>query len=182
MGDIYFVLNGVRAPITVNNFLQYVESGHYDKTIFHRVIPDFMAQGGGHLEDYTELSTREDIVNESGNGLSNIKGTVAMARKNTPHSANSQFFVNLVDNQRLDPSPNRWGYTVFGEVQYGMNLLTKVSKMPRGAGGPFSTDVPIEPLIVESARIMGSDEEIPFEPIVFDDEEEVKEVIEKSTE
>lgn len=186
IGDLYFMLDSIRAPLTVKNFLQYVETGHYDNTIFHRVIPGFVAQGGGYIEDYTEKETREPVVNESGNGLSNVTGTLAMARTNDPHSATSQFYVNLVDNQKLDPRPDRWGYTVFGEVQYGMKMLTKVSKMPRGAGGQFSKDVPIEPLIVEKARVMASGEEVPLEPIVFDDEDvdedEVEDVVEETTE
>lgn len=171
MGDIYFALDGVRAPLTVKNFLQYVEDGHYDGTIFHRVIPGFVAQGGGYIENYTEKKTRDAVVNESGNGLSNVTGTLALARTNNPHSGTSQFYINLVDNQKLDPRPDRWGYTVFGEVQYGMSLLKKVAKMPRGAGGQFTKDVPIEPLVVEKARIMDIGEEVPFEPIVFENEE-----------
>jgi len=170
MGDIYLTLNSFRAPITVENFLDYVVSGHYDQTIFHRVIPGFVAQGGGYLQDFKQLNTNDRIINESGNGLSNVKGTIAMARENPPHSANSQFYINLVDNQKLDPRPDRWGYTVFGEVLYGMNLLNKFANMPTGSGGSFSNDVPLKPLIIEKARIMDASEEIPMEPIVYADE------------
>ena len=120
MGDIKLELEGKLAPITVAHFLGLVDSGFYDGLIFHRVIPGFMVQGGGYTPG---LELREDdktIANESGNGMSNMRGTIAMARTNDPHSANSQFFINVVDNNRLDPERNRWGYAVFGYVIEGM--------------------------------------------------------------
>lgn len=178
-GDIYLSLNGMRAPLTVNNFLDYVTTGKYDGTIFHRVIPGFVAQGGGHLEDYKEIEYFEPVVNESGNGLSNLTATVAMARR-SEHSATGQFFINLANNQKLDPRPDRWGYAVFGEVRYGMPLLQKVASEPRGAAGIFDKDVPQKPLIIEKARLMQADEMIPMEPLVFEDEDLVDEVLDET--
>jgi len=169
MGEIIVQLNAVRAPISSKNFLQYVENGHYNGTIFHRVIPGFVAQGGGHMPNYSELVTRDPIFNESGNGLSNLTGTIAMARESNPHSATSQFYINLADNTRLDPRSDRWGYTVFGEVRYGMKILQKVASMPTGAGGSFEKDVPIKPLIINTARVMGPDELIPVESLSMED-------------
>jgi len=184
LGDIYLVLDGMKAPITTTNFLDYVTAGHYDNTIFHRVIPGFVAQGGGYDTDFVQREYKEPIVNESGNGLSNLTGTIAMARVNEPHTATSQFYINLVDNTKLDPNPKRWGYAVFGEVQYGMNMLQKFSKQPTGAGGSFKKDVPIKALIIEEARLMKASETIPIEPIEFDDEaeDEVEEALESETE
>lgn len=173
-GKIYLELNALRAPLTTHNFLQYVESGHYNNTVFHRVIPEFVAQGGGHDEEFRALVTRDPIVNESGNGLSNLTGTIAMARVNAPHSAAAQFYINLVDNTKLDPRADRWGYAVFGEVLYGMPLLQEVASKPTAAGGDFSKDVPVEPFIVKSMRVMASDEEIPMEPIVVAEPEDAE--------
>jgi len=187
-GKFYLSLDGNRAPITTQNFLQYVDDKFYNNTIFHRVIPGFVAQGGGHDEEFRELITRDNIINESGNGLSNIKGTIAMAREFAPHTANSQFFINLVDNQKLDPRPDRWGYTVFGEVVSGLHLIQDISQGETGPGGDFEENVPVKPFIVRSMRIMGLDEEIPVEKIIFDQpkenilketQEQAKENIEK---
>ncbi|MCZ6459959.1 MAG: peptidylprolyl isomerase, partial [Gammaproteobacteria bacterium] len=119
-GTFVLELEGKRAPLTVRNFLSLVDSGHYDGTIFHRVIHDFMIQGGGYTPDLNARKSAETIPNESGNGLSNTYGTVVMARTSDPHSASAQFFVNVADNTRLDPSPGSWGYTVFGYVIEGM--------------------------------------------------------------
>src|SRR5690606_22687723 len=119
-GDIYLELDREKAPVTVANFVQYVTDGHYDGTIFHRVIPGFVAQGGGCTADFTEKPTRESIQNESKNGLLNIRGTLAMARTPEPHSAGAQWYINLVDNPRLDGSEFKWGYAVFGKVVRGM--------------------------------------------------------------
>jgi len=166
LGKIYLELDAIRAPLTTHNFLQYVESGHYNNIIFHRVIPGFVAQSGGYDQNFAERTTRTAIVNESGNGMSNLIGSVAMARTKNPHSARSQFYINLTDNQNLDPQPARWGYTVFGEVRSGMPLLQDISNKPTGAGGPFRKDVPIKAVIIESMRVMAATEEIPSdEPI-----------------
>jgi cyclophilin family peptidyl-prolyl cis-trans isomerase len=153
-GTIVVELDGNRAPITVANFVTYVRDGHYDGTIFHRVIPGFVAQGGGYGPDYAERPTRDPIPNESGNGLSNAEGTIAMARQNPPHTATSQFFINLADNEALDPNPRRWGYTVFGQVVEGMDVLAAIAAVPTGAAGPFSSDVPQAPIILEKARLI----------------------------
>src|SRR5262245_16409528 len=121
-GVFVLQLDAQRAPITVANFLEYVGAKHYDGTIFHRVIDGFVAQGGGYTADLKEKETRGPIPNESGNGLSNVRGTIAMARTENPHSATSQFYINLTDNTKLDPKPERWGYCVFGKVVEGMEV------------------------------------------------------------
>lgn len=151
-GTIRLELDGREAPLTVAHFLELVDSGFYDGTIFHRVISDFMIQGGGHTPD---LKLREDertIPNESGNKYSNLRGTIAMARTNDPHSANSQFFINLVDNQRLDPNKSaqggRWGYTVFGYVIEGMEVVEKIGATPVGPKGTFQ-NLPNVPIVIE---------------------------------
>jgi len=152
-GIIVLELDGRQAPITVGHFLNLVDSGFYDGTIFHRVIPGFMAQAGGHTADLKVKENDESIANESGNGLSNIRGTIAMARTGDPHSANSQFFINVDNNVRLDPNKNTvggsWGYTVFGFVIEGMDVVDKIVSVQTGPQGPFKTDVPIVPIIIE---------------------------------
>lgn len=153
-GDIVLRLDGRRSPYTVSNFLRYVQSGHYNGTVFHRVIPGFMVQGGGFDKDLTEKPAGTPIPNESGNGHSNIRGTVAMARTGDPHSATAQFFVNLVDNSRLDPSPRGWGYTVFGSVIEGMEVVDKIARIPTGAKGRFASDVPNKDVIITSAELV----------------------------
>ncbi len=161
-GDITIELNQAKAPKTVDNFLQYVKDGFYDGTIFHRVIPKFMAQGGGWSKDMQRKRTRAPIHNEANNGLSNLRGTVAMARTNDPHSAAAEFFVNLVDNKRLDyvPDPNgganplSWGYAVFGKVVGGMDVVDKIAAIETGAAGPFQGDVPKTPVIIEKASVV----------------------------
>lgn len=153
-GDIVLKLDTARAPITVYNFLQYVKSGHYDGTIFHRVIPGFMIQGGAITTDYSEKESGSPIPNESGNGLSNQPGTIAMARTNLPHTATSQFFINVADNNKLDPKPSRWGYAVFGTVIEGMKVVDAVVAIPTGPGGPFPTDVPQTMVIIEKATVI----------------------------
>lgn len=147
-------LDGRRAPISVHNFVTYVQNGFYDGTIFHRVIAGFMAQAGGFDSKLAEKKTRAPIPNESGNGLNNRRGTIAMARTGEPHSATAQFYINLNDNISLDPNPKRWGYTVFGEVVAGMDVLDKIAAIPTGADGPFRSDVPTKPVIIESARVV----------------------------
>ena len=152
-GDFTLELDGRRAPISVANFVHYVRSGAYEGSIFHRVIPGFMAQGGGYTTDYEEMPARGAIPNESGNGLSNERGTIAMARTAAPHSAGRQFFINLVDNSRLDPRPASWGYAVFGRVIEGMETIDKIAAVPTGPGGPFASDVPQSPIVIEKMTL-----------------------------
>lgn len=155
LGAFTIELDGARAPLTVANFTQYVRDGHYAGTIFHRVIGNFVVQAGGYTADGTEKPTRPAVFNESGNGLSNRRGTVAMARTDDPHSATSQFYVNLVDNLSLDPGPSRWGYTVFGRVTAGMDVIQRIASVPTGAKGAFEDDAPLSPIVIESAEIVG---------------------------
>lgn len=160
-GEIVLELHADKAPKSAANFLQYVREGFYDGTVFHRVIDNFMVQGGGFGEDLRLKPTRPGIENEANNGLSNLRGTVAMARTNDPHSANSQFFINVVDNARLDfvseQSGHTWGYTVFARVISGMEVVDTIRALETGPKGPFAKDVPIQPAIIESARIIGED-------------------------
>ncbi len=161
-GDITIELNAAKAPKSVDNFVQYVKEGFYDGTIFHRVIPKFMAQGGGWTKDMQRKRTRAPIRNEANNGLSNLRGTVAMARTNDPHSAAAEFFINLVDNKRLDyvPDPNgganpvSWGYAVFGKVVGGMDVVDKIAAIETGPAGPFQSDVPKTQVVIEKASIV----------------------------
>ena len=185
-GDFVVELYPDKAPRTVENFLQYVKDKHYDGTIFHRVIKSFMVQGGGYDKDYKEKPTRPSIKHEGrealAKGLKNEPGTIAMARTGDPHSARAQFFINVVDNSRLDPviippgdpvtfefqgqvhkdiprqnvinHPQLFGYTVFGKVVSGMDTVEKIRNAPTGAGGPFPTDVPQKMVVIESARVL----------------------------
>lgn len=156
MGQIVIELNEEKAPNTVKNFLDYVKSGHYDGTIFHRVIPDFMVQGGGMDADMNEKSTNAPIKIEADNGLKNDKGTIAMARTQDPNSATSQFFINLKDNGFLNHTGKNmqgWGYTVFGKVTSGMDVVQKIEGVPTGRYG-MHADVPKEPVIINSAKII----------------------------
>jgi len=148
-GSFVIELETARAPLTVANFLEYVRAGHYAGTIFHRVINNFIAQGGGFDEQYVERPTRPGIPNESGNGLSNRRGTVGIARAGGPHSANAQFYINLVDNPALDPQSSRWGYAVFGKIIEGMNVIDDIGAVATGPAGPFESDVPLKPIIIE---------------------------------
>ena len=151
-GDILLELDGRRAPITVANFLKLVDDGYYDGTIFHRVIPDFMIQAGGYTPGLENIEPGEGLIaNESGNGLRNMRGTIAMARLPEPHTAKAQFFINVVDNNSLNPQPDRWGYAVFGYVVEGMEVADKISRVRTGPQGQFSQDVPIVPIIINKA-------------------------------
>jgi peptidyl-prolyl cis-trans isomerase A (cyclophilin A) len=154
LGAFVLRLDQERAPLTVENFLRYVRSGYYDGTIFHRVIDNFIAQGGGYTADNQLKEPRELIANESGNGLTNRRGTIAMARTDKPHSANSQFFLNLADNLDLNPLPTRWGYAVFGEVIEGMDVVDRIGHVPTGAVGEFKQDAPLKPVVIEKARVL----------------------------
>ncbi|HEX9207543.1 MAG TPA: peptidylprolyl isomerase [Steroidobacteraceae bacterium] len=153
-GEFTLELDTARAPLSVANFVQYVRDRHYDGTIFHRVIGNFVVQGGGFLPDGTEKPTRPGVPNESGNGLSNRRGTVAMARTGDPHSGTSQFYVNLADNIALDPGPTRWGYAVFGRVVSGMDVIDRIASVPTGARATFQDETPLEPIVIESAQIL----------------------------
>ena len=154
-GRIVLVLDAELAPQTVEHIVELVDAGFYDGLVFHRVIDGFMVQGGGFLPDLQPRDDEETIQNESRNGLSNRRGTIAMARTGDPHSASSQFFINVVDNERLDhrgsPGTMRWGYTVFGNVIQGMDVVDEIAATETGNMNGFS-DVPVEPIVIESAR------------------------------
>jgi cyclophilin family peptidyl-prolyl cis-trans isomerase len=151
MGSIKVELFKDKAPITVKNFLKYVEDAHYDNTIFHRVIKEFMCQGGGLTTDMKEKKTREPIKNEAGNGLSNVRGTIAMARTSDPDSATAQFFINVVDNSRLDrkPGAGREGYAVFGQVIEGMDVVDQIRAVETG-----KNDVPTKQVVIKRIRLV----------------------------
>lgn len=153
-GDFTLELDGRRAPITVANFVRYVLDGAYQGSVFHRVIAGDIAQGGGFNVQFERMPVRGVIPNESGNGLSNERGTIAMARSREPHSAGRQFFINLADNERLDPRPASWGYAVFGRVIEGMETLDRIAAIPTGPGGPFSSNVPQSPVTIEKMTLL----------------------------
>jgi peptidyl-prolyl cis-trans isomerase A (cyclophilin A) len=148
MGNFIIELNAERAPLTVPHFLKYVDQGHYTGTIFHRVISNFVIQAGGFDKDYKPMTAPTRVVNESGNGLTNVRGTVGMARGAEPHGSDAQFYVNLYDNEALDPSQTRWGYAVFGKVVQGMDVVDKIGNVATNAHGVFK-DTPVEPVIIE---------------------------------
>ena len=154
-GLITLELDAEKAPVTVANFIEYVKSGHFDGTIFHRVIPGFVIQGGGLESGMKEKPTQAPIENEADNGLKNVTGSICMARTNDPHSATSQFFINLKDNQFLDhteKSPQGWGYAVFGQVTGGMDVVEAIAAVQTGNAG-FHQDVPVEDIVVEKVTI-----------------------------
>ena len=155
-GDITLTLDAAKAPKTVANFLAYVKSGHYDGTIFHRVIDNFMIQGGGMAPGMKQKPTQAEIENEANNGLKNVNGSVAMARTNEPHSASSQFFINVNDNDFLNhtaPTAQGWGYAVFGAVSDGMDVVNAIRKVKTGSSG-FHQDVPTEDVLIEKASVL----------------------------
>ena len=155
-GLITLELDAEKAPVTVANFIEYVNSGHFDGTIFHRVIPGFVIQGGGLESGMKEKPTQAPIENEADNGLKNVTGSICMARTNDPHSATSQFFINLKDNQFLDhteKSPQGWGYAVFGQVTDGMDVVEAIAAVQTGNAG-FHQDVPVEDIVVEKVTII----------------------------
>ncbi len=155
MGDFVIEVRSDRAPLTAANFLRYVREGFYTNTLLHRVIANFVIQGGGHDATTQQLKpTHESVFNESGNGLQNKRGTVGLARGESPHSGNAQFYVNLVDNPDLDPVPTRWGYTVFGRVVQGMDVIEHIGETPTGAVGPFKSDSPLKPVVIEKMEIL----------------------------
>lgn len=154
MGDIVVELDRRKAPITVNNFLRYVDKRSYEDTVFHRVIPGFVVQGGGYDADFGSLPQFPDIYNESGNGLKNETYTIAMARENDPHTANRQFYFNMNDNESLDPGRN-WGYTVFGRVTEGEEILDAMSEVETEYKALIGfADVPVEPILLKKATVI----------------------------
>jgi peptidyl-prolyl cis-trans isomerase B (cyclophilin B) len=155
-GDITLTLDALKAPKTVANFLQYVKNGHYDGTIFHRVIDNFMIQGGGMTPGMKEKTSGAQIENEANNGLKNERGTVAMARTSDPHSATAQFFINVNDNDFLNhtaPNAQGWGYAVFGKVTDGLDVVDAIRKVKTGNAG-FHQDVPAEDIVIEKASVL----------------------------
>lgn len=158
LGEIVVELNAQKAPRTVANFLAYVEEGHYDNTIFHRVIKGFMIQGGGLDKDMKNRPTRKPIPNEADNGLTNVTGTIAMARTSDPHSATAQFFINTKDNLFLDhkaKTPQAWGYCVFGQVVSGMDIVRTIEAVNTTNRGGHA-DVPVEPVMIQTIRLLKS--------------------------
>ena len=154
LGKITLELDAAKAPKSVENFLQYARSGQYDGTIFHRVIDGFMIQGGGFTKEMNEKPTKAPIANEAKNGLKNLRGSIAMARRADPHSATAQFFINHRDNPNLDyPAHDGWGYAVFGKVTEGMDVVDKIAKVKTGNRG-MHQNVPVEPIIIESVKVL----------------------------
>ena len=157
LGAIVIELDPAKAPKSVENFLGYVRAGFYDGTIFHRVIPGFMAQGGGFTPDFKQKPAGPQVANESVGGLANLRGTVAMARTSDPHSATAQFFVNVADNRFLDAGPRHpggHGYTVIGRVVQGMDVADRMIAQPTGTAGPFDKDAPRTPIVLSKATIL----------------------------
>lgn len=157
-GNIVLELDITRAPLSVLNFMKYVNSGFYDGTIFHRVIENFMIQGGGFTAEMTRKKPNAPILNEADNGLKNVRGTIAMARTNDPHSATAQFFINVTDNTFLNhtaKTPRGWGYAVFGHVIKGLSVVDKIRNQRTGPSGPFRGDVPVKTVLIHKATIIG---------------------------
>ena len=157
MGAVVIELYPDQAPLTVDNFLQYVKDRHYDGTLFHRVIPGFMIQGGGFGPDFREKPAREPVRNEAGNRLRNETGTIAMARTPDPHSATAQFFINVADNEFLNfrfPTQEGYGYCVFGKVVKGMDVVNRIVKVPTSPGPAPHANVPVKPIIIESVKLL----------------------------
>lgn len=154
LGNFVIELDPQRSPLTVAAFLEYVNAGHYTDTIFHRVIGNFVVQGGGFDTKNVEKPTRAGVPNESGNGLSNRRGTVGLARTGDPHSGTAQFYVNLADNAALDPQPSRWGYAVFGHVVEGMNVVDDIGAVATGSVTPFDSDAPLQPIVIKRVEVL----------------------------
>ena len=153
-GDFVIQLDQRRAPLTVESFLANVESGHYVGTIFHRVVQGFVAQTGGYTPDMELKPTEVEVFNESGNGLSNMRGTVGLARSNEPHSGSTQFYINLADNLDLNPRPTRWGYAVFGTIELGMDMIDEIGHSATSGAGPFDRNVPVDSVIIEKTELL----------------------------
>src|SRR6202047_1936166 len=157
VGEFVIEVRQDRAPLTAANFLRYVREGFYSGTVIHRVVANFVIQGGGHdATSYALKAPHENLFNESGNGLQNKRGAVGLARGDAPHSGNAQFYVNLVDNPDLDPVPTRWGYTVFGRIVQGMDVIDHIGETPTGAVGPFKSDAPLKPVMIEKREIVAA--------------------------
>jgi len=154
LGAFVIEMQRDRAPLTVENFLHYVKTGYYTNTLFHRVIANFVIQGGGVGSDYKAKPTQKPIANEAGNGLKNLRGTVGLARASGPHSGDCQFYLNVADNADLDPLPTRWGYAVFGKVIEGMEVVDRISISPTGAAGPFKQDAPLQAVVIQKIELM----------------------------
>jgi cyclophilin family peptidyl-prolyl cis-trans isomerase len=149
LGNFTIELNAERAPLTVANFLAYVDKGQYTNTLIHRAVANFVIQGGGFNTDYTPKPAPVTVVNESGNGLSNVRGSVGLARSQEPHGGNAQFYVNLNDNPALDPQQTRWGYAVFGRVTSGMEVVDRIGNVATGAHGIIKEETPLKPVIIQ---------------------------------
>jgi peptidyl-prolyl cis-trans isomerase A (cyclophilin A) len=156
LGNFTIELNAERAPLTVAHFLKYVDQGQYTKTIFHRVIASFVIQGGGYDTDYKLKPAPTTVFNESGNGLTNQRGTVGMARASDPHGGDCQFYVNLYDNAALDPNQSRWGYAVFGKIVQGMDVVDRIGNLSTGPKPPFKEDVPLQQVVIERIERVAS--------------------------
>jgi peptidyl-prolyl cis-trans isomerase A (cyclophilin A) len=160
-GDITLELFADKAPKSVANFLRYVHEGFYAGTVFHRVIPGYLIQGGLYTKDLQPRRTHSPVASEADNGLSNLRGTIAVARGGDPNSGTAQFFINLVDDRRLDYAGNQsgltWGYAVFGKVIKGMDVVDKIAALPTHAQGPFSADVPNPPVVIDGANVVGEE-------------------------
>jgi cyclophilin family peptidyl-prolyl cis-trans isomerase len=154
LGEFVIEMQRDRAPLTVENFLGYVRADGYRNTLFHRVIANFVIQGGGVTTDYKAAPTQKQIANEAGNGLKNLRGTVGLARASGPHSGDRQFFVNVADNADLDPLPTRWGYAVFGRVVEGMEVVDRISVSPTGAMGPFKQEAPMQAVVIQKIELL----------------------------
>jgi cyclophilin family peptidyl-prolyl cis-trans isomerase len=148
MGNFTIELNAERAPLTVANFLAYVDAGHYTNTLIHRAVANFVIQGGGFNTDYTPKAASLKVVNESGNGLSNVRGTVGLARTSDPHGGNAHLYVNINDNAALDPNATRWGYAVFGRVIDGMDVVDRIGNVATGAHGALKEEAPLKPVVI----------------------------------
>lgn len=155
IGAFVIELDRGRAPLTVDAFVKHAKQGFYSGLIFHRVVAGFIVQGGGFTADLQQKQTTATVPNESGNGLTNLRGSVGFARSNEPHSGTSQFYVNLADNLELNPRPTRWGYAVFGKVVEGMEVVDDIGHRPTGPGGPFDRNVPLDPIKIERVDILG---------------------------
>jgi peptidyl-prolyl cis-trans isomerase A (cyclophilin A) len=156
MGNFTIELNAERAPLTVAHFLKYVDEGHYSGTIFHRVVANFVIQGGGFDTNSKPVPAPAKVVNESGNGLTNQRGTVGLARASEPHGGDAQFYVNLYDNEALDPNKTRWGYAVFGKVVQGMDVVDQIGNVATGSRGVFKEDAPLKPVVIERIERVAS--------------------------
>jgi peptidyl-prolyl cis-trans isomerase A (cyclophilin A) len=154
LGSFVIELDAQRSPLTVANFLEYVKAGHYTDTLFHRVVGNFVIQGGGYDPKYVEKPTRAGAPNESGNGLSNRRGTVGLARTGDPHSGTAQFYVNLSDNAALDPQPSRWGYAVFGRIVEGMTVVDDIGAVATGSVGKLDRDAPLQPVLIKRVEVL----------------------------